>query len=193
MTDHAAPTVVGIDLSLTSTGIARIGPGGVSVHKIVSKGRADATLAQRHARLSLLRDRVALEVVDADLVVIEGPSLGQKSQSGVHDRSGLWWLVMDALFDERPGGAPGPQVVEVPPTNRAKYATGKGNASKDTVLAAVVRRYLDVDVTGNDEADALVLAAMGSRHLGFPIDTVPALNREGMAKVHWPEPAQLAA
>ena len=85
----------------------------------------------------------------------------------------------------------GLHVVEVPPTVVKKYATGKGggpDSSKDQVLAAVIRRYPAVDVTGNDEADALVLAAMGARWAGHPIDDpLPVLQTTAMAKVAWPD------
>jgi hypothetical protein len=99
----------------------------------------------------------------------------------MHDRSGLWWLVVNGLF------ANDVPVVEITPNQRAKYATGKGTDDKDKVLAAVIRRYPDVDVTGNDVADALALAAMGRRRLGRPLEeSLPKPNLEVMDKVRWP-------
>ena len=65
----------------------------------------------------------------------------------------------------------GHPVAEVAPALLKKYATGKGNAAKDEVLASVVRRYPQVDISGNDISDALVLAAMGARQLRTPIET----------------------
>ncbi len=178
--------VVGIDLSLTSTGICVVlghGPSpDISVYRHRSEGRAGATLTERFARLRDIRWAVLDAVgADDDLVVIEAPSLGQSRQAGTHDRAGLWWTVVQALM------ARGIPVAEVPPSVRAKYATGAGNAGKDTVLAAVVRRYPQVEVSGNDEADALVLAAMGARHLGEPIDSLPQVHLAAMSKVRWPE------
>jgi crossover junction endodeoxyribonuclease RuvC len=106
-----------------------------------------------------------------------------------HDRSGLWWLVLDPVhWDGRAR-----DVVEVPPTCRAKYATGKGNAPKDAVLAAAIRRFPDWDITGNDVADAVILAAMGARHLGHPIDQMPAAHLTAMAAVRWPTTSGAAA
>lgn len=176
--------IVGLDLSLTSTGIALIMTGDGreyrEVRRIESTGRTGASLYQRHARLDLIAADVVASCNIADLVVIEGPSYGSQTGSQ-HDRSGLWWLVVDRLRNDSL------RVVEVPPSCRMKYATGKGNARKDVVLAAVVRRYPRIDVTGNDEADALVLAAMGARWLGHPIDDLPQTHLAAMAKVHWPE------
>jgi Holliday junction resolvasome RuvABC endonuclease subunit len=54
-----------------------------------------------------------------------------------------------------------------------QYATGKGNAQKDHVLAAAIRLWPDVAITGNDTADALILAAIGCRTLNLSIDAVP--------------------
>lgn len=169
----AAPRVVGVDLSLQATGISD----GTRVQLVKSKGTKTATLDQRRARLESICDQVVIACAGADLVVIEGPSFGQARQGGQHDRAGLWWLVVSAL---------GERVVEVPPATLKTYATGKGNAGKDEVLAAVVRRYPAVDVGDNNTADALVLAAMGLRHHGWPIDDMPLTHLRAMAKVAWP-------
>jgi len=176
--------IVGVDLSLQSTGIATIQNGPASgwmakVERITSEGHKTDTLQQRHTRLHNLRNAVCRRCEDADLILVEGPSYGSKG-GHQHDRSGLWWLVTDWLIAH--------PLVEVTPTQRMKYATGKGQISKDAVLAAVVRRYPTVDVTGNDEADALVLAAMGARHLGEPIDDpMPKTHLAAMEAVAWPE------
>lgn len=175
-------TVVGLDLSLTSTGYAVVGDNKRAVGTVTSKGKAGATLAERNSRLTQIVkgiDDVGYLADDADLFVIEAPAYS-RSNPGMHDRSGLWWLAVRHLVDL------GYPVVEVAPSARAKYATGKGNASKDQVLAAVVRRYPDFDVTSNDEADALILAAMGCRALGQPIDDMPQAHLAGMSKVAWP-------
>lgn len=176
--------VVGLDLSLTSTGIARtyadnpLGPDTI-VDRVTSTGKETATLLERDTRLTALRKHITALALPADLAVVEGPSYASKNGKQ-HDRSGLWWAVVRNLMMN---GVP---VVEVPPSSRMKYATGKGNAAKDAVLAAVVRRYPDVEVTGNDEADALVLAAMGARHLGHPIDDLPKTHLAAMDAVRWP-------
>ena len=172
--------VVGIDPSLTSTGVA-----------VVMHGTETTAYTTRIAprglvgldRIRVLRNAVRTLALGADLAVIEGPSYGsQGNQRGHHERAGLWWAVLDGL-----SRADVPTVV-VAPAARAKYAAGKGNAAKDAVLAAVVRRYVAVDVDGNDEADALVLAAMGARWLGHPLETfLPQTHLAAMDAVAWPE------
>lgn len=174
--------IVGLDLSLTSTGVAVLDTttGSRMVERITSKGKQDAGLRDRYTRLLRLSTIISDIVHDAcpDLVVIEQPAFSRIT-GHQHDRSGLWWLVLHAIGDCK--------IAEVAPTARAKYGTGKGNAGKDAVLAAVVRRYSDVEVEGNDDADALILAAMGARHLGAPIeDSLPIAHLAAMDSVKWP-------
>jgi crossover junction endodeoxyribonuclease RuvC len=177
--------VIGIDLSLTCTGIAIITPDEVTTQRVVSRGKADATLEQRTMRLHNLALDISNTVWDSkpELVLIEAPAFS-RSNPGMHDRSGLWWMIVQMLDSL--------VIVEVSPTCRCRYATGRGNASKDDVLSAVVRRYAGVDVNGNDEADALILAAMGARHLGHPIEvSLPQANLAALAGVHWPDMARI--
>jgi crossover junction endodeoxyribonuclease RuvC len=174
-------TVAGLDVSLQSTGVAVIWPGGdVQLRRVRSKGKEDATLADRRMRLrDLAVDIVCAVPAEADLVVIEQPAFSRQT-GHMHDRSGLWWLVVDHLTEA------GHLVAEVSPTARARYATGRGNAGKDEVLAAVVRRYPTADVSQNDVADALILAAMGAAHLGHPLATLPLTHTAALDGVTWP-------
>lgn len=178
--------VLGLDLSLTATGVALVVDGKLTDGDTVeSKGKAKASLSQRAARLLGLHSSIIgiYEEFVPDLVVIESPSYG--SQVGQqHDRSGLWWLVTSALESSRVG-----LVATVTPNGRAKYATGKGNANKDAVLAAVIRRYepRGWEIENNNVADAVVLAAMGSRHLGEPVEaSLPQDHLAAMDGAAWP-------
>lgn len=185
--------VVGLDLSLTGTGIAVACPGETpTVTTITTKGRADATLLERRARLGEIGERITAHLVERGLyrgvvpipdalVVVEAPAFS-RTTGHQHDRSGLWWHVVWGYAACWP-------LAEVSPTTRARYATGVGGgkgASKDAVLAAVVRRYPNVPVSNNNEADALVLAAMGARHAGHPIDTPPKTHLPALDAVRWP-------
>ena len=114
-------------------------------------------------------------------MVVEQPAYSQTGGSH-HDRSGLWWLIVATLREW------GFDVVEVTPGGVKKYATGKGNASKDQVLAAVVKRYPQADITDNNIADAWVLAAMGARALGYEVDSLPQVNLAAMDAVRWSDP-----
>lgn len=165
-TTQAPPTpiFVGLDLSLTSTGVAMIHGDAITVRRVKSTATQGDT-SDTAARL----DRIVAEILGSiplaehTHVAIEGPSYGSVGV-GQHVRGGLWWLVRTHL------ARAGVDTLIAAPTTVKKYATGKGNASKDAVLAAVIKRYPQVDVTGNDEADALVLAAIAARIGGWPID-----------------------
>lgn len=176
------PFVVGLDLSMTATGVALVDRMlGARTLLEKSKGTRADDIPTRRARLRDLADRILAHTAGADLVAIEQPAYSQAAGAGSHDRSGLWWLVVDGLVD---AGLP---VVQVSPSSRPTYATGKGNAGKDAVIIAVTRRYWGVDVTDNNEADALVLAAMGARLMGRPIeDSLPQSHLRAMDKLALP-------
>lgn len=175
--------IVGLDLSLTSTGLVRGTVGALpTIERITSKPPPanKVTLGTRSTRLRSLAGQITERCAGADLVVVEAPTYSGKTTGSAHDRAGLWWLVVARLT-----GA-GLQVVEAELHAVKMYATGRGNADKDAVLAAVVRRYPLLEVTGNDEADALVLYAMGARFTGTPLEPVlPAQNLRAMDRVAW--------
>lgn len=163
-------TVLGLDLSLTATGLAEVKDGEVTnTFRVKSTGSKDATLAQRQVRLH----RLATEIVewvdedDCDLIVIESPSYGSKFGSP-HDRSGLWWLVTNHLLLLEH------EVATVAPMSRAKYGTGNGGARKKEVEEAVRLRFPELDEAGlipdDNVADAILLACMGARVLGDPVE-----------------------
>ena len=160
--------VIGLDLSLTSTGIAIASPAGVeAVTTINTKGSKTDSWVDRDLRMHDIIGRIHEWILtNRDGLIkgfyVEGPSYGSTTGSQ-HDRSGLWWRA----YAEWGGDAP---FYVIQPQSRAKYATGAGNAGKDKVLAATVKQFLDVDITDNNVADAVQLAAMGARHQGWPID-----------------------
>lgn len=177
--------VVGLDLSLTAAGVAMLtitDDGWTSaVRTIGTEGHNDDTLTQRWQRLRDAANAILLVARTAELVLVEQPAYS-KTTGKSHDRSGLWWRVIDRLIED------GITVVEVTPGQVKKYATGKGNSGKQAVLLATDRRYPMVGVTNDNEADALTLAAMGARWLATPIEnTLPLTHIEAMTKVRWPE------
>ena len=177
--------VVGIDPSLTSTGVVVVDAQDrltVQTATVESRGARSDSWASRSERVRGLAASVTAEVpVSARLVVMESPSLSQRNAGSAHDRAGLWWAIYWRLTDR---GIP---VLPVPPAVRAKYAAGKGNAAKDAVMLAVARRYPHVDIGNNNEADAMVLAAIGARLLGEPVeDSLPKTHTDALQKVTLP-------
>jgi crossover junction endodeoxyribonuclease RuvC len=176
-------TVIGLDLSLTATGISD----GHETWLVRSKGYATDSLTERARRLELLAVGI-LDVCQADLVVVEAPAFSRQN-GHMHDRSGLWWLVVSELIR-----SPWTQVAEVTPTALKRYATGKGNASKGAMIDATARRFPNVDTGADDNrCDALWLAAMGHDHLGQPLIAMPATHRAALDSVRWPDAKETAA
>lgn len=181
------PQVIGLDLSLTSTGLAC----SCGLHRIKSHPSFEIT---RFSRLRMIRLGVMHHVRGtpeicgrgrpADLVVVEDLALTRST--GQHlTRAGLWHLVMEEIDNDSI-----PYAV-VSPTSLKKYVTSKGNAGKDEVLAAAIRRWPDVEIWGNDEADAYALQAMGLDHLGYPPVAMPKTQRDALTKVAWPHIPEL--
>ncbi|MGP4915594.1 crossover junction endodeoxyribonuclease RuvC [Brachybacterium tyrofermentans] len=180
--------VAGIDPSLTSTGVAVIrSPERVETATVTSKSPAPGTetVRTRFERMEKITAGILELIDDADVVGIESPAYGMRNAGKVHDRSGLWWWIVGQLE------ARGVPIVEVSPPSRMMYATGKGNAGKDLVLVTAAATYKQAEITGNDIADAVVIAAMVSRLAGHPIELREPSQAKlrALAKVHLPEPS----
>lgn len=185
--------VVGLDLSLSGTGIARVRPETgepAEVTLIQSKPNTNArSYMQTLDRLRQIAARVLREArkgrQEGDLMVvaIEGPAHEvDPSQRGTHARIGLFWILVHLLEKEA-------LILIVPPSSLKRYVTGKGNAAKDLVLTTIVRAHPGVGVIDNNEADALGLAAMVCRYVGHPIEISAQRVGDGAALggVDWPE------
>ncbi|MFI9553683.1 hypothetical protein [Nonomuraea endophytica] len=174
--------MAGVDLSLTSTGIA------FSTGHCLKVGRADVTtlpLATRTEALRAMADEILLHLETANLIVIEKFVLarGRAGTGGAGERAYLYYLVVDALIHQTHT-----PVAEVPQATLKTYATGRGNAPKDEVKDAVAKRLSMFTTRGNsDMCDAAVLAAMGSDQLGHPMVIMPMAHRKALDAVTWPE------
>jgi Holliday junction resolvasome RuvABC endonuclease subunit len=174
--------VVALDLSLTATGACRLTPGEPPrLNTIGSKAQKAPTYGDRAYRLQVLAELVLAFVHGighADLVVIEGPSIGSNNPH-TWDRAGLWWLVVGSLHVTRT-----PTAV-VPPSTLKKWATGKGNADKVAVAVHMSRLWPDLTAANDNEWDALALATMGAQHLRLETP-VRAHHEAARAGAEWP-------
>jgi hypothetical protein len=171
---------VGLDLSLTSTGIAL----GDATWTIEGKN------LRQVRRLVYIRDQIleALanhgQPVGPDtpplVAVIEGYSFSSRN-SHAHALGELGGVVRVALHEI---AVP---VIEVPPTCRAKFATGRGNASKSEVVSAIsARTGILWDGSGNeDRCDAWILQEMARTYMGHPRYEWPATHRAALDKIDW--------
>ena len=161
--------MLGLDLSLTGTGVAHAGV----ATTIAPKKLTDV------ARMDYITDGI-FDYLDkgVELVVMEGLAYGSVTGSAM-ERAGLWWRVKTFFVHERIAFA------HVPPTVLKKYGTGKGNAGKDEVMIAVTRTFPDWEAKNNNEADAVVLANMGLAKLGLETPKLPKVQTDALEKVAW--------
>ena len=151
-------TIIGLDLSLTATGMV----------VVVDNGRPSSTVIEPKALRGIERMRwVVREIRNrgvirpdrmSQLILIEGFSFGSKGQA-IFEIAGLGYLVRDFLYELAV-----PYVV-VAPGQVKKFATGRGNVNKNIVLREVWKRW-QFDAADDNVADAFVLMKIGQCLLG---------------------------
>ncbi|MFF8910576.1 hypothetical protein [Streptomyces olivaceoviridis] len=183
-TTLAPPVVIGIDPSLTGTGIASSN-GWVNVIGYKRPRAKDPGITQlpHDERLAAMRGllaQVRTAIGCPDLAVMELPA-PSRSGGGAHERGWFWWEIYFYLTSSYiPVGL-------LTPNARALYATGRGSAPKGAVIDAVTRRFPDWATEGNDNAaDAVALMAAGRDWLGHAITELPKTHRAALDKATWP-------
>jgi crossover junction endodeoxyribonuclease RuvC len=165
------PGIIGLDLSLTSTGVCS--KEGSFAYQAKTKGME---------RLADIRDGVMLVVAAQNdpIVVVEGYSFSSRNSQS-HALGELGGVVRLALYEA------GVSYIYVPPTSRAKLATGKGNASKNEVVYSISARTGIVwsGKGADDMCDAWILRQMGLAHLGESEYDWPAVNMTALDKIDW--------
>ena len=171
--------LMGLDLSLTSTGCCIDGESFVIKPK--SKG------AERLSSVSSLIVATAIEK-NIDLVIIEGYAFGARNSQS-HSIGELGGAVRMKLWEM------GIKFIDIPPTCRAKFATGKGNASKNEVISSISAKT-GIIWTGSgadDMCDAWILEQMGMVKLGISRYDWTKLQTSALEKVEWGPMEELIA
>lgn len=176
------PMVIGLDTSLSATGIASSNGWCVTVGYTDKKN--PITKLPHPARLAAIKTvlrGIIHNLGSPDLVVLETPALS-RTGGGSHERGWLWWETYSYLASaEIPVGL-------MDPRQRMLYATGKGAATKSAVVDAVARRWPAWATGGDDnQADAVVLMAAGLDWAGHPAAVVPKTHRAAIEKAQWPD------
>jgi crossover junction endodeoxyribonuclease RuvC len=119
--------IVGIDASLTSTGIVVLNEGYVYTDTIQRKSTGVERLIE-------IRELVRLAVSGADLVAIEGYAFARPNQA--HQIGELGGVLRVMFHEEKI------KYIEAAPSAVKKFATGKGNAKKEDVVLSVYKRWV---------------------------------------------------
>jgi crossover junction endodeoxyribonuclease RuvC len=153
-------TIIGIDASLTGTGVAVIDNGKMKNHeRIESKQTGVRRLIEIESRLKYIIDSQLLVNTKTDMVVIEEYAWGAKGRA-TYQIGELGGVIRRMLHHQMV------RWIEVNPSHVKKFAAGSGNAKKEQVLMQVYKRW-GIEFATSDEADAFVLAKIGEVLLGI--------------------------
>ena len=164
-------TIMGLDLSLTSTGYSINSDTSVITSK--SKG------AKRLFEISSTIVELCLEY-GVTIVIIEGYSFASRN-SQAHSIGELGGAVRMRLWENNI------PFVDVPPTCRAKFATGRGNANKNEVVSSISAKtgIIWSGAGADDRCDAWILEQIGLAYLGKTDYTWPKESMSIMSKIDW--------
>lgn len=146
------PRIVGLDLSLNSTGFYVVESAG-EASGLIQPGKLTGVRRLDHVLTHVSK----IVGVPNTLVVVEDFSFGSKGQA-VFQIAGLGYLVRHMLWRN---SVP---TLLVPPTMLKKYVTGSGNADKSIVLKEIFKRW-GKDINDDNVADAYGLARIGVAHV----------------------------
>jgi crossover junction endodeoxyribonuclease RuvC len=179
--------IVGVDLSLTATAIARID--GVITHGRTGLTIVTTPLQSRGISLMTLTVELGDLIGTPKLVLLEDFPPGMRMDP---ERCYLWWSLVNLL------GRRGVPVLAVPPSILKLYACGRGDANKREVIAGVREHFPAWEVrktskTGkilttfdDNKADAVALYALGMELLGKPVADLPDQHRKAVLKLVLP-------
>jgi crossover junction endodeoxyribonuclease RuvC len=154
--------IIGLDLSLTSTGI--------SIYNILEDVFTSEAVKTSNKYSYVERYKKILDrIIDIDhflepgsFFFIEGYSFGSFGKSTA--MSNLIELGGIIKFDVVNRGR---QYIDIPPTILKKFITGRGNAKKEDIKLGIYKKY-QREFKTSDEADAFALAVFGVKYLEIP-------------------------
>ena len=145
--------IIGIDLSLTGTGVCLLRDGARELRTINTTAKT-----RTEDRLIAIRLAIAQECGCIDAAIIEGLSYGSVGGAQA-ERSALHWMVWVDLYRL---GVP---YVVVTPMSLKKFVCGTAKVEKSMMIREVFRRW-NVEAKNDNEADAAALAHLGLVYYG---------------------------
>ncbi|HNI02742.1 MAG TPA: crossover junction endodeoxyribonuclease RuvC [Chitinophagales bacterium] len=141
--------IVGIDPSLSGTGLCFINKLNIPITEIIKTKKMD----NRFDRYDYIVHKILDFVPDTtNLVVIEHYSFGSIGKQT--DLAELGGIIRYALYVNKV------KFIEVAPSSLKKFITGRGNAKKDEMILAISKKY-NKHFKDDNIADAYALAQWG--------------------------------
>lgn len=151
MFEEQYKSIIGLDLSLSRTGVSIFWHKSLETHTISIKSQERGT-----KRLIDLERKVKFALfpfLDKAFVVVEDYSFGSRGRNlfGLIE----WGGVARAAISKM-----GFNVIAVPPKTLKKFVTGSGNADKKQMMNSI-KELWGYEAPNNDEADAYALSRFG--------------------------------
>ena len=147
-------SVIGLDLSLNSTGYCFIANDTLYSGTIQSKAKGVERLLFIETKIASYLSSIVLADRRKVLFVIEGYSMGHKGGGRAFDIGELGGVIRLLAWKK------GHDLLIVPPTTLKLFVAGNGSASKEEMMDAVSRNW-GFKTESDDEADAFGLMKLG--------------------------------
>lgn len=180
MNDDQIHHYVGLDLSLTNTGVAILTDNLDDSPRVLSIKTTPKYDLYTRAEMALGK----LEVFLNDHIVsnkithffTEGFAFGATGQIfNIAEFSGIIKYHINKIWFRDS------DFFQIPPTSLKKFITGKGTAKKELMIKEVYKRY-QFDTNDDNAADAFSLAVMGRAYLSKPCDTLTDFQKDALLK-----------
>lgn len=173
-TDKKNIIAIGLDLSLTGTGVVVLNDGKIVKQQLIkSKPIPDGKPIDEVKRLrnivKAIESIIGAEI--ADIAVIEGLAFMVRNATALVQLSALNYMTREMLMDNNI-----PFII-VAPTSLKKFIASNGAAKKDAMLLETFKRY-GVTILDDNECDAYGLAQIGLALMGGNSKVTTKLQEE---------------
>lgn len=165
------PTTIGIDPSLTGTGIVVVKDGKI-IDKLLIKSKpvGDRPIDEMDRIKKIVGlVNISLEMYKPDVICMEGLAFMARNTSALMQLAGLNYMLRSMFHGHK-------QWYIVAPSTLKKFITGKGQGDKGIIMMEIYKKY-GIELSDNNIADAFVLAQIGQAVLGAHKDlTIPQVE-----------------
>lgn len=166
---------IGIDPSLTGTGVVVLKGGKLVEKHLIKSKKGDGGYLSEVERLNTIRDDVMkiITIHNPDIVCMEGLAFMARNTTALVQLAGLNYLIRSAVVEHKDKA----DWTIVAPSSLKKFITGKGTGQKDLVMLEIYKRY-GVSMDDNNVADAYALAMVGTAVVGAHKKTLTRAQKE---------------